>query len=229
MKAPLLKWQRNEVFEAIQTLGLNPREFEWIEREVTRGNNKSRLSPVLVHQPTEYYYAFYEEEDGTHWPVYSPGPESLVLYLNLGTQGWQHKITNINRWLDYLKREVEAPDLWEALSQDLKFIDAASDLEDTPFSQQELTYISSALKEIKEYIVSTQNLTSDKLTYIESRLDYLEKSSKRQGRQAWIHTTIGVLFTIVVGAAFAPDAARDLFRFAANALSQIINSPLLLP
>jgi hypothetical protein len=45
----------------------------------------------------------------------------------------------------------------------------------------------------------------------------------------WLHMTIGVLFTIVVGIALAPDAARNLFIFATQALNQILNGSRLLP
>lgn len=223
-----LKSQKNDIFEAIQKAGLAPVDFCWAEQE-----NKKRKgrSLALIHQPSGYYYAFNVDADNDHSPEYSPGKETEVYVVGSYLKTWSEKLNSFKAWLTHLKREFETPDLWESISNEGKLAEAASasELEDTKFTADELTYVSGALKEIREYISSTQTLSPEMQNFIDDRLDYLETSSKRQDRKAWIHTTIGVLFTIVVGAAFSPNAARELFQFAGNVLVQVLKSQRLLP
>jgi len=61
------------------------------------------------------------------------------------------------------------------------------------------------------------------------QLNYLAEAASRMGRQDWIHTTIGVIFTIAVGVGLAADQARELFRFVGNTLSHLLGGALPLP
>ena len=231
-KLPFLRTQRNWIFEQINNLDLDPREFEWGQRAAFQSDSK-RLYPALIHRPTEYYYLFKTEPDGTHWPEYSPGRDKVVHAANGAFPGqvWKNVEQALPLWLSYLKREIEAPDLWTALQQESQLIDAAvfQELDDRPFTPNELVYIRQSLDELKKFIAATQQLSAERSEFVNQRLDYLQDAAKRQGRQSWLHTTIGVLFTIVIGAALSPDAARELFRFAATVLSQVIKAPLILP
>jgi hypothetical protein len=66
------------------------------------------------------------------------------------------------------------------------------------------------------------------LRFINARLAYLEDASKRLGRKDWMTIAVGIVTNIVVGAAFAPDTARELFRMAGQLFGWISSaSPLL--
>lgn len=193
--------------------------------------NQDNLSLALVHRPSSYYYVFNIDDDNSWLPEFSPGSEAELFISDSDLDNWKDKLTSIQAWLRYLKREMEAPDLWAAISNEETLAEAASseEMEDTPFTPEEVKYLSGAMKEIREYIASTQNLSPEIQSFVNDRINYLEESSKRQGRKAWIHTTIGVLFTIIIGAAFSPSAARELFQFAGSVLAQILKSQRLLP
>ena len=230
-KLPFLKSQRNWVFERIKAVGLDPTEFEWSERETA--DNSSQRHSILIHRPTQFYYFFGILPNGTHTPEYSPGKDKEVGFAKEMYTGevWRNIELALPLWLKYLKREIEAPDLWTALQQESQLIDAAvsDESDDKPFTADEIEYIRQGLSEIKKYIASTQDIPAERLEFVNKRLDYLQEAAKRQGKQSWIHRTIGVLFTIVIGAALSPDAAREMFRFAAGVFRQITNAPLMLP
>jgi hypothetical protein len=155
-----------------------------------------------------------------------------VFFLSTaGFKQWNPQLTSINNWLWNLKREAEAEDLWASIREETGLADIAiaTHLDDNPFNADEISNISKALSEIREYIRTIQALSVEQAAFVTEKLAYLEELSKKQGRQAWIHTAIGVLFAIVVGAALAPDAARELFKFAAKVLGPIINHPIALP
>jgi hypothetical protein len=161
--------------------------------------------------------------------VYSPGEHTFEEREFSLT--WESQLEHVKNWATYLKREIDAPDLWGQILNEKGLAEAALSAEDSDaaFTAKEQQYISSSLREIKDYLVSKHHLHDEQARFVEERLDILEKESKRQGRQAWLHTTIGVLFTIIIGISLAPDAARDLFKFATQALSKILHGSYLLP
>jgi hypothetical protein len=230
MHIPLLKSQKNEIFEAIQKAGLDPRDFKWTERK-SENNPDQDASLALEHRPSGYYYILNIDDDNDWWPEYSPGTEVEIHVATSELNAWRHKHDSIVRWLNNLNRETAAPDLWAGLVESETLSEAASakNGDDTPFTPDEIKYIAGAMREIREYIISTHDLPDEMKAFVNDRIGYLEESSKRQDRKAWIHTTIGVLFTIIMGAAFSADAARELFRFAGSALSLVLRSQRLLP
>jgi len=56
----------------------------------------------------------------------------------------------VRSWLENLKREITAPDLWESLSSESSLSAAASDGFDgnAPFTPEERTHVRSSLAEI---------------------------------------------------------------------------------
>ena len=69
-KILILKTQANEIFQAMQSLGLDPSQFAWEEvpSKITQGLAVSRL----VHRPTGHYFMF-DFRQRKHWIERSPG------------------------------------------------------------------------------------------------------------------------------------------------------------
>jgi hypothetical protein len=220
-----MKSQTNQVFELIQELGLNPSDFVW-EKHESSWDTFLKI-PILIHKPSGYYMTFDLKGD-LRFSVFSPGRDEWT--QSIETRSWFGQTKAIRKWLQYLKRETESPDLWNAISQEKNLIEASasSDTSNALFSNNEREYISAALAEIKEYILSTQSFTPEQTKYIEDRLHYLKEASERMGRKDWITLTVGVLTNIIVGVALAPDAARELFHVAGQVLQQILSGPHLL-
>lgn len=222
----LLKTQRNEVFEAISDRGFQPSQFEWQEsRSPRRAKTKVAL---IVHRSTGHYFMF-DNPGELRVSVGSPGgstPKSSVR-----AETWDQQLSHVRDWLQCLEREIEAPDLWAEIAQERTLAEAASSAPATnrPFTPDEQSYISEQLHEIETYLITTQNLTEEHTEFVRTRLNYLGEAAERQGRQDWLHTAIGVVVTIVMGIALAPDAARELFRFVAGAFRQLLDGILSLP
>ncbi len=71
----VLRSQKKELYQAIVNVGLNPSEFEWVERESM--HTKNLLVSALIHRPTDYYYLFDFHRE-KHWMERSPGVEAAV-------------------------------------------------------------------------------------------------------------------------------------------------------
>ena len=227
-KRLILKTQANEIFEAIVKIGLNPSDFQWQEDDSQSSEVALHKVSKLVHQPTEYYFIF-DYHYARHYAKRSPGKDCAV--ESKLTENWIQQFHFAREWLNFLKQEVDAPNLWDALAQERGLVEAAtaSETGNNPFTESEKKYIASQILEIGEYIKTSFNLSEKHIIFLQSRLEYLTQSAKRQGRRDWLHTAIGVLFTIIVGISLSPDQARELFRFVTNALNQLFSGILALP
>ncbi|HCJ66035.1 MAG TPA: hypothetical protein DHV62_01585, partial [Elusimicrobia bacterium] len=118
----ILKSQANEIFEEIQRRGLDPSQFQWEERD-SELHGGGLLVSALIHRPTQYYFIFdrrYEER----YTVRSPGRDTGIDKREVSS--WVGQRQHVLEWLNCLKREIEAPDLWGAISQETKLAETAS-------------------------------------------------------------------------------------------------------
>ncbi len=169
----LLKTQRNAVLGVLRQEGLEPSDFKWDEDLSTQV--KGRIASVLIHRPSTYSYKFdFVREEFRYWHqgIYSPGKESLRGFSRRFSE-WKGHIQVIRtEWLPNLIREIEAPDLWAAVSQEKQLVEAASSpkVENTAFTKEELGYISTQLREIKEFLFRTQPLSPQQKIFVEVRI-----------------------------------------------------------
>ena len=173
-KETLLQTQRNAVLSVLRQEGFEPSDFEW--REAESSWSDSWMVPVLVHRPSVYSYKFDIADEGGikgHQAFYSPGGESPQVQPSRGFFEWKDHLEVIStEWLPNLKREIEAPDLWAAVSQEKQLVEAASSpkVENTAFTKEELGYISTQLREIKEFLFRTQPLSPQQKIFVEVRI-----------------------------------------------------------
>jgi len=85
------------------------------------------------------------------------------------------------------------------------------------------------LREIKDFLVDTQQLSEAQKVLTSSRLAELEEAAHRLGRKDWILIAIGTLMNIVVSAGFNPGQAQTLAHFASIALSRLTTVGKILP
>ena len=217
----LLRSQSNQVFEAIAANGWQATDFGW--QDVPGPSSRKQVSK-LIHKASGYFFLF-DNAIGGFYSKWSPGNETLVAEGN--ASGWPNQMHYFGLWLSYLRREIESPDLWAAISSEGRVLESAAsaDTSNIPFTAEEKAYILKGLLEVKEYLLNAHRLDPE---LVESRLSYLVESSERVGRKDWLNLLISVLVGIVISAALPPEVTRELFRFVGTVLSQIIRTPLLL-
>lgn len=217
----VLNSKRNEVYEQAKARGLNPSEFVWEER-ASKFINHTMVS-VLTHRPTGFYYIF-DIKGGLHWAEYSPGPEYAIEQILIGS--WESQFRYVVKWLDYLKIEIESPDIWGAISQESELLDATvSDDDNSPFTKNEKEDIFTGLKEIKQYLIDAHQINAE---LVESRLKYLEEATDRLGRKDWINILFSIIIGIILNATVSPESAREIFRFISVVFGEFIKHPQLL-
>lgn len=226
----LLTSQRNQIFTALQSKGLNPEEFTFYEEDSTAHlNHRSAQYGCRISVGSftvsgsmgalEIYTVPYRV-------ICSPGSEQLQEKRYF--RSWSEVINSFNNWLTRLTFELQTPDLWATFLSDTELIRWADDKDNEPFTVEEQVQVKKALNEIKSYLIKTHDLSGIRLEKIEKQLSYLEESATRMGRKDWLHVSIGVLVNIATSVALGGDGTRELFQFAGQIFKQLLGTVLYL-
>lgn len=107
----LLKSQKNEILVLINDYDLDPALFSWVE--VPSGINPEYTISRILYKQSNFFYSF-EMEGEVHSAIFAPAEESYVGSDYPGT--WEKQKKSFSKWLGYLKKEEEEPDLWSSIS-----------------------------------------------------------------------------------------------------------------
>lgn len=226
----LLRSQRNAVFRIIKEMGLTPAEFEWSAPPDPASQSPSFSDifhtqwPKITHTPTGCYFSFGSSSvsNNQFYIKYFPSAEQFA-ETQIETDGsWSNTIRIFEIWLGIVLREHTEPDLWSTTDNKALIAEELTEFENSSFSLDEQVRISKAIVELKSFLLSTRQHSSEQIQFIEERLNHLDESAKRLGRKDWITLAMGTLTNIVVGVALAPDAARELVRNAGLLLGWIV-------
>jgi hypothetical protein len=153
-------------------------------------------------------------------------------------QYWKDTFYHFRAWLVALRaflaaveRHKATPDLWSAVQAEKALVlhIASIDSRNAPFNVEEQLYISQQLRELKEFIASSDDFQRVHFEAVEASLKYLEESAARLGRKDWLNCLFTVLMGIVISCVFAPDRARELFAMALGLFNALFEFALQLP
>src|SRR5439155_883546 len=153
--------------------------------------------PVLEHSPSGAAFTFdWDEENHRHLAIYVPGAEQPV-DVRQGPN-WYGELLLVKTWLEYLRREYYAPNLWGELERQRELAaetQSQDEESDAPFTAAEQAEIAVQLGEIKELLARTEQLEGARLRALEARLEYLEDASTRMSRKDWLTMFYGTVFS----------------------------------
>lgn len=214
------KVQRNALFEAIVTGGLDPIECHLDERNsIFRDGTAS-----VIHQQSQSYFRLIKSSSG---PAASP-ERTIYLWRRVVENGprtrgrvlgWPAVVKLVGQWA----KEVNAPDLWFGLRNTKMSLGGAQEgnSENTPFTIGEQLQISTKLREIKAYVKETYQLSDEEFARIEERLDEAEEASRRVGRKDWVLLFSGLALTLIVTDLVTPGVAQHILTMTLHGLRHL--------
>jgi hypothetical protein len=219
----ILKSQKFEIFKIIENEQLSPQEFIW---ETVASVNDAHLKVSrLVQVNTNYYFQF-DFLKSSHFYEMSPGDSKQIEKIH--SNSWHLQLSAFQRWVQNLKREIEAPDVWSAIANEKILSDASLAVDNnTKFTIEENIRIGQNLNEIKQYLLSTQPFSLEQKQYLDARFNYLVDASERLGRKDWFLLVVGTFMNIIIGLALMPNVARELLRIAGTLLKWLVVPQLL--
>jgi hypothetical protein len=212
----LTKFQRNDVFKAVNESGLSPQMFEWDEAEHLEIVNVYQGS-VLRHIATGFWFYF-----GYGWVRYTPAKVRVAEMQAEPLKPWKDKLRELLDWLHRVRDEITTPDLWATIGQEKALSTAASSaIDNRPFNAAEQSLIATKLDDIKAYLLEGQEFAAEQAGAVDREFAYLKESSKRLGRKDWLNILLGGLFGLAVTLALEPEKARGLLRLAGTVFQSL--------
>jgi hypothetical protein len=190
----ILKSQQNEILRMIEEVGLDPREFKWEEQASER--EEGLWVSRLEHTPSGGFYLF-DFQDNQHFGHFGPGEQAADGSQFSGV--WDpYQRASVRDWLGFLKRELEAPDLWARLGASLRDVADVETVPDTIFLRDEADRVVGEIRELRGRLENRFDLTDRDLLLVGQRLTLLESSVRGQTKQAWLMMALGVLVSLVL-------------------------------
>jgi hypothetical protein len=222
--------RKNAVLGAIQAAGLDAAEFVWNEEpsEITAvGLGREPYTvEVLVHRPTGYSFRFDIDGNtntGSLWAIYEPGPDGARRREHAGT--WEYVFGYVQQWAGWLREEYNSPDLWAELRRGRAQLGGEpAEVENTPFTPQEQAEIGRQLRELKEYVRQTYQLTGEQYRAIDARLDYFAEAAGRLGRVDWRNALVGAFIGAVLQAVVPLEPVQQLLYMALRGLVSLFGA-----
>jgi hypothetical protein len=205
----LQKWQTNEIFKAIQSVGLNPQEFQ-LENSGAEARLKHKWSRscFVFAGDASQYTGHRVVGDGTDWPyeVYS----------------WEAVMTRFGHWIKEVKDDLDTPDLWAELQRDARLLGSLSGevSENRPFTSEEQKDLEQRLREVEAHVRDKYSFSEPEMETLHRKIDYLIDAAGRLGRFDWATIFVGtmVCYILEVGLpvesvrSFITDLLRHLFE-----------------
>jgi hypothetical protein len=140
----LQKWQTNEIFKGIQSVGLNPQEFEFED---------SRAEARLKHKWSKscFVFAGNASQSTGNWVVGDGIDSPYEVY------SWEAVMSRFSRWIKEVKGDLDTPDLWAELQRDAQLLGGVSGQasDNTPFTSEEKKDIERRLREVEAHVRRT--------------------------------------------------------------------------
>lgn len=223
-KQRFLKSQLAAFFEGIKVNGLDPADFVWNTLPALGGWLQPSLQ--LLHEPSGFYSVFHFHVDNqTQVIEYTPG--AARRFEKPGGVSWDNMLGHFHQWLTSLKREVEAPDVWDMVQQEREALASSPspDSDNSPFTSAEMQKVVAGLEEIEQYLLTAHRLDPE---LVEARIKYLEGAAERVGRTDWKGLLQATIFGLLVEAAVPAETFRDVFRFVGGIIIEIYRTTPLL-
>jgi hypothetical protein len=185
------------VYDTLATagIGIYLPQFKW-EKFEYYGHTLSRLTCKLDSRT--FYFSFHCSVDGKWSCEYFPGKENRTFSSSFSS--WTEMLSHLGRWAMVMKQELDCPDPWYELGrlQSGFAVATASELANDPFTVPEAKVLSERLRALEERIAASFARNKDDLKVIRSKLEYLISAMERQGKQDWLHTSIGDFATMAM-------------------------------
>jgi hypothetical protein len=226
----LTQVQKNAVFQRIRAAGLNPDEFAWLEEPsnltMVGGGRPPYTVEILGHAPTGFWFRFDTEAHRNSmplWVVFRPASDGGPEERAYAGGGWDHVLDFLNTWLDLVREEHAAPDLWAALRNSLR--DEFTEVDDTKFTQEEQELIGTQLRKFLEYTRRTYELPAAQDEVLDAEINDLIGAASQLNKREWRKLLLGTLLGWLLQGAVPPELFQQLLHVALHALAPLFGGP----
>jgi hypothetical protein len=232
----LLKSQKNEVFRRIQAVGLSPADFRWMNLYEGAGER-------LTHLPSGFAFEFLgavgADPNKAHWrPANGPYAVNYSPHRDSRTVAgywleWDEVLSGVETWLEALKREYEAPDLWEQLHQEGRLPVVKSGLDEkSTFTADEIARLQVSIDQLTSELRTNRdrlNLSPEEVEWLVGEFEDLRGLAKNSNKKQWRLALVGLIVGASFQIAYNPARTHQLIEMIGKAFDWLVEISYLLP
>lgn len=248
MASHLYTHQKDEVYRLIEIQGLNPSDFKWkkeVDLHLIRSGSeesetiKQTVGRRLIHTPTKYYFAFIDAHERADFSEKVKEPHSVQFFPSetkspeqFDEITWREVVQTVEFWLNRVRREYDAPNLWKQLrSGQLPSLKSSVD-ESSSFTPDEIERIGTSVDQVVEEIRANQNslgLLSEQANYLIGEIDDLKRLAKHTTKRQLRQTLVGILFAFSLQIGYDLDRTKQLLELVGKAFDWLVELSYYLP
>ena len=201
----LLPSQLADVGRVLGKSDVESREFEWRD-----GSYEPYVHvPELRHAPTNYRFQFSysrradvtgyggPRRGGNHHVKFTPG--RLDEWEEHHALEWPQVPPLVDHWLENLARELGAAPFWEAVAAAGAGLSGSAEGEgDSPFSEDEIEEIRTALDDALARIGELETLQDAERAFVRAEFDELKETLQVLKRRGWAKMAMGTFLNVAV-------------------------------
>ncbi len=216
----LLNSQKNTLFDLIEKFGLSPSQFEFKENHSKISNNQ--LTTDLILKNSNYFFSFETgpNTSAKHYAIFCPGSEAYTESQYPGD--WVFQLNYVEEWLANLVREINSPNKWSRLDNEIASIGIKFENDENKFSFHEYEDLKQKISTLKDGIINI-GLLPTQINAINLKLDNLTELAKDMNKFDWKSLFIGTIISIIIQLYISPDNAKMLWTL----IKQVFNNYLL--
>lgn len=218
----LLTTQKNEIYDIIEKHQFSPSQFIIVEQP--SGIENIELSTIVKYSKTDYFFSFVGNLSSglQSASIFSPGKTSVIEHLT--AMSWTYHITHFIYWLQYLNREVTAPNKWERLQNEMKQIGVTFDNSIDKFSAEEYEELKQQMYQVKAGI-KTIGLQPEQITLLNAKIDHLTEMALKMNKFDWKSLFTGTIVNLSMTLALSPESRTAFWELIKLVLLPIIQLP----
>jgi hypothetical protein len=193
---------QKKMFDLIVQKGLNPTDFEVLLK-----------TAFIQHKATNFKFHVSRGPRDRSVITLSPGYGMYSHTKNF--IDWDDTFQEFAMWLEFLKSELEVPDVWGQL-KDIKPIVQSFNNIDDPFSETEEKITASKIEEIKSKIDKLEIPAKD-IKEIKEKLDETLSLVKKLTKNQWLNYFNGTMMSYLVSKALDSGILQQIWEIIQSA------------
>jgi len=228
----LLPSQLAALGRILRKSGLSATDFEW--RDSDHDFAGYVPVPALVHKPTDSFFAIATDFEASGFDsirksgrrvCLSPGKEEgEEVHRRVD---WRDVEARFQEWLTYLRRELAAPDFWEAVVS-IDEMPVAGKRAEEPFTPAEQRVIEQRFDAMDRHLDEIKELTEDQTEYVRAEFIELRQQLSRMKRGQWSKFFLGTIANLALRH-IPISVLREILDFVKGVLHVLTQGPLLPP
>jgi hypothetical protein len=210
--------KQQEVVEILVATGLSAADFRWVSVDSSYRDDGHIAS--RIEQLRGDYFCKIDRKPNGSWVIdFCPGDD---IWTGHYESHWTNIISQIKQWAGYAARELNAKDyLVAVMSTPSLTALPLSDVDSTPFDDQEKAVIRERLNRIEEHVMTLSDGTEQFAREVRGHFEFLHTQVERSDRRAFFYSMFGTMVT--VGTTYiGTEGTRRLLNFVAQQFGPIL-------